>query len=177
MQSAFHKISRVRGLLGYTKWYLSEDCLLSAKLNMYAVEYQRFYLRDLESIVVWRSRWWYLRLVLPGLILAVMAASWHWINEDSGALFVGVLLSSVALVWLVAELILGPTAKSRIRTVGGTVELPLVARTRFSRKVMDKIETAVRIARSTEQSSAAKGEASIASPATYPASMPETNAT
>ena len=62
MKSAFRKISRVGGLTGGTKWYLSEDCLLAAKRMMYAVEYRRFYLRDLESIVVWPTRTWSISL-------------------------------------------------------------------------------------------------------------------
>ncbi len=64
MKSAFRKISRVGGLTGGTKWYLSEDCLLAAKRMMYAVEYRRFYLRDLESIVVWPTRTWLWRMAL-----------------------------------------------------------------------------------------------------------------
>ena len=70
MQTAFRKISRVGSLTGGTKWYLSEDCLLAAKRVMYAVEYRRFYLRDLESIVVWPSRTWLLRPIIPGVLLA-----------------------------------------------------------------------------------------------------------
>ena len=69
MKSAFRKISRVSSLTGGTKWYLSDDCLLAAKRVMYAVEYRRFYLHDLESIVVWPSRTWVWRLTVPGLLL------------------------------------------------------------------------------------------------------------
>jgi hypothetical protein len=64
LKSAFRKISRVGSLTGGTKWYLSEDCLLAAKRTMYAVEYRRFYLRDVESIVVWPNRLWLLRMVI-----------------------------------------------------------------------------------------------------------------
>ena len=44
---------------------MSDDCLLSAKRMMYTVEYRRFYLRDLESITVWPSRMWKLRVIIP----------------------------------------------------------------------------------------------------------------
>jgi len=40
------------------------------------------------------------------------------------------------LVWVAAELAIGPTAGSRIRTTGASVDLPLVARTRRARKVL-----------------------------------------
>ena len=141
MKSAFRKVSRIGSLTGGTKWYLSEDCLLAAKRTMYAVEYRRFYLRDLESVVVWPSRFWLWRLVLPGLLFAALgAALWQWATV--GAIFVG-----VGLAWMATELALGPTAAARIRTTGASVDLPLVARTRRASKVLAKIDAAVRAAR------------------------------
>ena len=143
MESAFRKISRVGSLTGGTKWYLSEDCLLAAKRVMYAVEYRRFYLRDLEYIMVWPSRLWLWRLITPAVLLAAVGVSfWQWVNSTAGAIF-----GSMALAWVALELVLGPTAKSRIRTTGATVDLPLVKRTRRARKVLAKIDAAVRATR------------------------------
>ena len=143
MQSAFRKISRVGNLAGGTKWYLSEDCLLAAKRVMYTVEYRRFYLRDLESIVVWPNRVWFLRAIIPGsLLLALAALLWQLVNFTTGAVF-GVL----GLAWAGLELALGPTAEARISTTGATVDLPLVKRTRRARKLLAKVDAAVRVAR------------------------------
>ena len=143
MASAFRKISRVGSLTGGTKWYLSEDCLLAAKRVMYVVEYRRFYLRDLESVVVWPSRLWRLRLIIPGVLLAALGvALWHWVNSTAGAIF-----CSLSLVWIASELALGPTANSRICTTGASVDLPLVTRTRRAPKVLAKIDAAVRATR------------------------------
>ena len=161
MKSAFRKISRVGTLTGGTKWYLSEDCLLAAKRMMYAVEYRRFYLRDLESIVVWPSRLWLWRLVIPGVLFAALGvAFWQWVDSTTGAIFGG-----VGLVWVAAELAMGPTAGSRIRTTGASVDLPLVARTRRARKVLAKIDAAVRAARGVvEQPTAPAASAQPAEP-------------
>jgi hypothetical protein len=143
LRIAFRKISRVGSLTGATKWYLSEDCLLAAKRVMYAVEYRRFYLRDLESIVVWPSRTWLLRPTIPGVLLAALGASlWHWVNFTAGAI-----AGSAGLAWAALELGLGPTAGSRIRTTGASVDLPLVKRTRRARKVLAKIDAVVRATR------------------------------
>ncbi len=143
MKSAFRKISRVGSLTGGTKWYLSEDCLLAAKRVMYAVEYRRFYFRDLESIVVWPTRAWLWRLVLPVVLFGALSiAFWQWVDSTAGAIFGG-----VGLAWVLAELALGPTAGCRIRTTGASVDLPLVTRTRRARKVLAKIDGAVRAAR------------------------------
>ena len=140
MKSAFQKISRVRRIIGGTKWYLSEDCLLAATRVMYTVEYRRFYLRDLECIVVWPSRSWRLRLIIPGVLFAVLGASlWQWVNSISGAIFAG-----IGLAWVLLELALGPTAGSRIRATGVSIDLPLVKRTRHARKVLKAIDAAVR---------------------------------
>jgi hypothetical protein len=87
LPTSFRKISRIGILTGATVWYLSDDCLLAAKRVMYAVEYRRFYLRDLESIVVWRSRTWLLRPAIPGvLLLALGAMLWQFVNFTAGAI-------------------------------------------------------------------------------------------
>lgn len=156
MPSTFRKLSSVGNLAGRTKWYLSEDCLLAAKRVMYAVEYRRFYLRDLESIVVWPSRTWVLRPVIPGVLLVVLAAIFlQWVNTTAG-----IIVGGIAVAWVALELALGPTAGSRIRTTGASVYLPLVKRTRRSGKVLAKIEAAVRAARGgvMEQTAAARVE-------------------
>lgn len=140
MNSAFHKISRIGSLTGGTKWYLSNDCLLAAKRMMYAVEYRRFYLHDLESIVVWPSRLWLWRVIIPAVLLLVLGASlWQWVDATAGAIF-----SGMGLAWVGLELLLGPTAGARIRTTGASVDLPLVNRTRRAPKVLAKIDAAVR---------------------------------
>jgi hypothetical protein len=160
LQSAFLKISRVGSLAGGIKWYLSEDCLLAAKRVMYTVEYRRFYLRDLESIVVWPKRVWLLRAIIPGsLLLALAALLWQFANSRTGAVF-GVL----GLVWAGVELALGPTAEARISTTGATVDLPLVKRMRHARKLLAKVDAAVRVARG-----GAIEEPAVAMPAAQPA--------
>lgn len=143
MRGAFHKISRVGSLVGATKWYLSEDCLLAAKRVMYAVEYKRFYLRDLESIVVWPTRTWLLRSIIPGvLLIAYGTVMGHLTNLTVGAIFGG-----IGLVWAALELSLGPTAAARIRTTGMSVDMPIVKRMRRARRVLAEIDAVVRVAR------------------------------
>lgn len=143
MKSAFHKISRVSSITGGTKWYLSNDCLLAAKRMMYAVEYRRFYLHDLEYIVVWPRRSWRYRLIIPTVLLAVLGASlWRWVDSTAGEIFTG-----IALAWAALELALGPTAGSRVRATGVSVDLPLVKRTRRAGKVLEAIDAAVRASR------------------------------
>ena len=159
MKSAFRKISRVGSLTGGTKWYLSEDCLLAAKRTMYAVEYRRFYLRDLESILVWPSRLWLWRLIVPAVLIATLGVSlWQWVNSTAGAI-----LSGLALAWVGLELALGPTARSRIRITGASIDLPLVKRTRRARKVLAKIDAAVCATRGISEQPGAP--ASVISPA------------
>ena len=143
MKSAFRKISRVGSLSGGTKWYLSEDCLLAAKRMMYSVEYRRFYLRDLDSIVVWPNRLWLWRMALAAVLFAGLGVVfWKWVDSTTGAI-----LGGVGLAWVAAELAMGPTAAARICARGASADLALVARTRRARKVLAKIDAAVRAAR------------------------------
>jgi len=152
LPGVFRKISRVGSLTGGTKWYLSGDCLLAAKRVMYTVEYRRFYLHDLESIVVWPSRTWLWRAIIPSLLLAGFGGIlWHFVNFTASAIACG-----AGLAWAALELALGPTAQSRICTSGATVDVPLVKRARRARKVLTKIDAAVRTVRGgvTEQPTA-----------------------
>jgi hypothetical protein len=142
LKATFRKISRVGSLAGGTKWYLSEDCLLAAKRMMYSVEYRRFYLRDLESIVVWPNRLWLWRMALAGVLFGTLGVVfWKWVDSTTGAI-----LGGVGLAWVAAELALGPTAGARVCTRGAIAELPLVARTRRAGKVLAKIDAGVRAA-------------------------------
>jgi hypothetical protein len=147
-------------MTGGTTWYLSDDCLLAAKRAFYAVEYRRFYLRDLESIVVWPSRRWLLRPIIPAVFFVSLgAALWHWVNVTSGA-FAG----GVGVAWAALELALGPTANSHIRTEGATVHLPLVKRTRRASQVLAKIDAALRTARGSESQPNASPAETLSAP-------------
>jgi len=67
---------------------------------------------------------------------------WYTVDSTTGAIFGG-----IGLAWALLELALGPTAKTRIRTTGATVDLPLVMRARRARRVLGRIDAAVRTAR------------------------------
>lgn len=156
MKSVFQKISRVPSLAGGTKWYLSDDCLLAAKRLMYTVEYRRFYLRDIESIVVWPNGLWILRVIIPTAFFGIIGGLiWAYAQAT-----IGMILTGMGLFWLVRELALGPTAKARIRTTGTTVELPLVLRTRRAQNVLARIDEGVRATRVVAQPSATPALAS-----------------
>lgn len=142
MKSAFRKISSVGSLTGGTKWYLSADCLLAAKRVMYAVEYRRFYLRDLESIVVWRTGSWLWRIVVEVVLCAGLGLLFRQWSSRTGAVFFAIGFALAAV-----ELAMGPTAGARICSTGASVDLPLVGRTRSARKVLAKIDAALHAAR------------------------------
>jgi hypothetical protein len=91
---------------------------------------------------------------------ALGVAFWQWVDSTSGAIFCG-----VGLAWVLAELALGPTAAARVRTTGVSVDLPLVARTRWARKVLGKIDAAIRVTRGgSEQPTAPVASAQPAEP-------------
>ena len=120
---------------------------------MYTVEYRRFYLRDIESIVVWPSNLWKLRVIIPTAFFGIIGGL-VWTNSDATIATIGMILTAMGLAWLTRELLLGPTANARIRTTGTTVDLPLVRRTRRAQKVLARIDEAVRATRGAAQQSA-----------------------
>jgi hypothetical protein len=82
-------------------------------------------------------------MIIPGVVFASVGVSfWVSVGSISGAIFTG-----VGVAWVALELALGPTAKSRIHTLGATVDLPLVKRMRRAQNVLATIDTAVRAAR------------------------------
>jgi len=118
---------------------------------MYVVEYRRFYLRDLESIVIWPSRSWWFRVIIPGILFAALGVSlWHWANAIAGGIFIG-----AGVAWVLLELALGPTAGSRVCTTGASIDLPVVRRTRRADKILAQIDAAVRAARDNTMQTAA----------------------
>ena len=168
MIGAFRKISRVPSLSGGTKWYLSNDCLLAAKRIMYAVEYRRFYLHDLQSIVVWPNRSWRWRVIVPAAVFLMLGgALWQWVDSTTGEI-----LCVVGLGWVARELALGPTASARICTTGASVDLPLVNRLRRASKVLAKVDAATRAMRNLPENPAVPAEMPRASqPSVQPAEV------
>ena len=127
---------------------------------MYAVEYRRFYLRDLDCIVVWPSRLWRYRLI-PGILCGFFGAYlWEFVNSTAGGIFTG-----IGFAWVVLELALGQTARSHVRTTGVSVDLPLVKRTRRASKVLAAIDAAVRASRD------AATEPTVPTPSLQPAGV------
>lgn len=148
-------------MAGGTKWYLSEDCLLSAKRMMYTVEYRRFYLRSLESIVVWPNRMWLLRAIIPSVFLCGIGALVWALADARVGVTIGATFAVLGLAWIVRELVLGPTACSRIRTTGASLDLPIVRRTRRAKKVLAKVDEAVRATRAVAEQPASSVSAPL----------------
>ncbi len=90
-------------------------------------------------------------MIIPGALFLSVGVSF----SVAVSLISGVILAGAGVAWVALELALGPTAKSRIHTVGATVDLPLVKRMRSAQNVLATIDAAVRAARVVEQPSAA----------------------
>ncbi|MGH9567189.1 MAG: hypothetical protein ACRD4I_14480, partial [Candidatus Angelobacter sp.] len=93
---------------------------------------------------IWPSQAWLSRIIVPSLLsVALGMFLWLWANSTTaGAIFIG-----AGLAWVLLELLLGPTARSRVRVTGISVDLPLVKRMRRAGKVLAEIDQAVRAAR------------------------------
>ena len=102
-----------------------------------------------------------------GLVFGLLGyAFWQWVNFTTGAI-----VGSIGLAWIALELVLGPTAKSRICTSGASVDLAVVQRTRRAHKVLAKIDAAVRAARG----ATAQPSAPLISPQLAEPSVPSTS--
>jgi hypothetical protein len=114
---------------------------------------------------------WKLRVILPtAILLAIGAPVWAFSDDTAVEITIAASFVVLGLCWLAREFALGPTAYARIRTTGATVELPLVRRTRRARKVLARIDDAVRAARAAQQPATSVVAAPLSEQSAPPAS-------
>lgn len=131
-----------------TSLWLGPDHLLSVDSTGYTETYKRFYFRDIQAVVVQKTKAFQVLnfflglavLVLLLLTIAVVpktAASWNS-EGPAGVIILGIFIGLFVL-FLSLNLIAGPTCKTFLRTAVQIEPLPSLGRVRRMRKVLKKI--------------------------------------
>jgi hypothetical protein len=122
--------------------YLSDDHILAVDNNGFSEDYKRFYFSDIQGIITRRTR----RGTSWSIVLALMI-----VCSLTGALFLEVesfrivswILSGTFLVFLLINVLRGPTSICHIITAVQEEQLPSLNRLRVARKVIGTLRLAI----------------------------------
>jgi uncharacterized integral membrane protein len=127
---------------GYGKWYslwLGDDHLMSVESTGYSEEYTRFYFKDIQAVIIRRTRTGKVWNGVLGTILACFAIAVIANGSDrSMQIFVAV-FSLPFLLLLLVNLFRGETCSCHVRTPVGMEELPALDRVRKTKKILARL--------------------------------------
>lgn len=148
MSTAEHEYARLPdgglGTFGFlvtsSRLWLARDHLLQVKLAASSTEtYQRFYFRDIQTLVLvktgtWRILNWVLGLIAAGILLLAALAKFY-----EGGLALLIAGGLFAVIFLI-NLLSGPTCMVHLKTAVRQEELPSLRRQRRARKVLARLQ-------------------------------------
>jgi hypothetical protein len=145
----YKKFPGIWTLLAKDTLWIASDHLLYVILWFITEDYKRFYFRDIQAVVLYKTRIWkVLNLLLPVttalLILAAATSTEAW-----GFFFY--FAAGVTLCFCLGNLLLGPTCECYIQTAGQNVKLTPLTRVRKAQKVMDYLTPLVKAAQATDE--------------------------
>jgi hypothetical protein len=117
-----------RGVLRRYSLWLGDDHLLAVTCWRFVEDYKRYYYRDIQAVVLARSRRWVLTLpwIVAALALIVTAGIANTVNAGGVAQASLDSLAGLALIWLLLAMMAG--ARCRIQTAVGCDDLPSLFR-------------------------------------------------
>ncbi len=133
----YRKLSRRAGsLISHSQLWKGSDHLLLVKEVGCAEEYKRFHYRDIQALVVIRSKAYaFWAVFLP--VLALLLGGVVYTVGDVGS--VGGWIAAL-VVWFVVHLVRGPTCKCWIQTGINLERLIMFKRTAQVRKFMARVQ-------------------------------------
>jgi hypothetical protein len=156
MELKYKRLTRTRARRSFaiaamsrSSLWLGDDHLLSVDSAGYNEYYKRFYFRDIQAIMFYETRRGINWNIILGISVTVMfilmmitkpagpPSSWPG-NNMGGIIFFGSLFLICGL-FLLVNLLSGPTCKAYIRTAVQTEELPSLSRVRRTKKVLATI--------------------------------------
>jgi hypothetical protein len=141
----YHRLTRARrrpgiavvAISSYSLW-LGLDHLLLIESNGYSETYKRFYLRDIQAIIVRRTDARRTTNIVLGVLAGLLLLIGLLIGEMSATITFGVIALITCLTPLLINVLLGPTCLCQIRTAVQTEDLP-IRRIGKARKILQRI--------------------------------------
>jgi hypothetical protein len=118
--------------------WLGSDHLLSVETSGFTERYKRFYFRDIQALVLRRTKVWeYTNLacgIAAGLLLLVAI-----LTSTTPVRYVFLCLVTPVVIGLIGNLAFGPTCACQIRTAVQTENLPSLCRLRRTRAIIERL--------------------------------------
>ena len=124
-----------RGYGGYLQLWEGEDHLLVVQTNGYTEEYRRFYYRDIQALVVQRTRTGGIGSLILGLFTAITAVPILIGGTELWAL----IFPGLLFLFLLIHVLMGPTCRVRLVTAVNQQSLASIGRLRTFRRVLARI--------------------------------------
>ena len=118
--------------------WLGKDHLLLVDTEGYTESYKRFYLRDIQAIILRRNSRMLVILIVTGLITALLGFAALAITDEVGKWIFGTLSGTVAIPFLI-NVLYGPACSCKLQTAVQTEDVPSMSRVRRARKVLARI--------------------------------------
>jgi hypothetical protein len=147
-----------------TALWLGPDHLLSVDSSGYTESYKRFYFRDIQAFVVRKTKRYQVLNIIVGIVLLALLlltvaivpkTASAWTSEGPAASIVLGIIIGLFFVFLMLNLIAGPTCKTFLRTAVQIEELPPLSRVRKTQHVLKKIHPLIVAAQGGELSAEA----------------------
>jgi hypothetical protein len=163
---------RRRGLVSGASLWMGSDHLLLVKSAWFREEYKRFYLRDIQAIVVAPCARFYvstplLIFVVVWLFSGLFMAAW----PDSVARGWGIGLAAMLLAWLAVSIAGG--CRCRLYTAVSKDDLPSIFRTWTARRFLRHVEQRIAQVQGTVDASWTEAERTSAGPTVAAMAPPE----
>ncbi len=133
----------------YTSLWLGSDHLLSVETNGFTENYKRFYYRDIQAIVLRKTKRWVLWLAGWAVFLLAAGVSAYAAEETIGYLLAAIFAAVVAGFLGIGYLIKGTSTTGYLRTAVQTEELPSLRRLKSARKALDRLRPLIAAAQGT----------------------------
>ncbi|MBN2374269.1 hypothetical protein JXL19_10835 [bacterium] len=139
------KLSKSIGFFRRTNLYSLDNHLLVEKIGGYTAEYRRFFYDDIISLIAYKNPYWKLHTLADVILISgilILIASLFARNSLDMAAAVSFFLVP-AMLFLLIDLLLGPTSRGQIRTVTSTEDIVFARRYRKSKKVLQTIHSLI----------------------------------
>jgi len=120
--------------------WLGKDHLLLVESNGYSEKYKRFYFKDIQALIIRKTRVGIIRAIVLGVIaffFALLAIATR--DEVVGLSIMGSIAFLLAVIG-VSDVLFGPTASCSLRTAVQVEQLPSLNRARRAQKVLELLK-------------------------------------
>lgn len=156
----YRKLTKLKGSVGtHSRLWLGPDHLLHVTSTGYAESYRRYFLRDIQGIMLQKTagRVWVATAIGIGTLISALVAS----TLSSTAVWIVLLLAAGALTW---NHLLGPSCCGVIITAVQNDKVPSLARVPSARRIITELQPLIAAA----QESLPRGESEAAPRHTAP---------